>query len=107
MNRVAKIIRLKPECREEYEHYHKNIWPEVAANLKTVGIRNYSIHYYNGLLFSYFEYTGDDFERDMARLASFPANVRWRKIMSRMQEPMTLGEPPGTWTEMDEVFYQE
>jgi L-rhamnose mutarotase len=41
-------------------------------------IRNYSIYHKDGLLFFHFEYTGDAFTADMARLASDPEmQLRW------------------------------
>ena len=58
MKRVASVIGLKAESREEYERYHAAVWPTVLARLTASNIHNYSIYRHGDLLFSYFEYTG-------------------------------------------------
>ena len=45
-------------------------WPEVVAANNASNIHNYTIYLYNDLLFSYFEYTGDDYAADMEKLAA-------------------------------------
>ena len=49
-----------------------NPWPEVNEMIKKCNISNYSIYYRNGYLFSCFEYTGDDYEADMKKMADDP-----------------------------------
>lgn len=105
MKRVAQVIGLRPGCLEEYTRYHRQIWPEVAAKLKECGIRNYSIHYREGMLFSYFEYSGEDYPGDMKKLAENPANIRWREIMSRMQIPLESRAPGEHWAGTEELFF--
>ena len=58
--RIATVIRLRPEHEVEYRRLHANVWPGVLATLRRVGVRNYSIFLRDGLLFSYLEYSGDD-----------------------------------------------
>ena len=40
--------------------------------IQECNIRNYSIYYRDGYLFSYYEYVGDDYEADMAKMAARP-----------------------------------
>ena len=54
---------------EEYKRLHDEIWDEVVANAHRFGLRNYSIFTFGEYYISYFEYVGDDFERDMAEKA--------------------------------------
>ncbi len=107
MKRWAQVIGLEPDRLDEYRAYHKNIWPEVVENLKQAHIHNYSIHYAGGYLFSYFEYSGSDLEKDLHRLASRPENIRWRSIMKQMQLPFSDGDERVVWIPMEEVFYLE
>ena len=72
MKRFASVIGIKPEHRAEYERLHADVWPDVLAQIATSNIRNYSIYRYGDLLFSYFEYVGDDFDGDMAKMAEDP-----------------------------------
>ena len=38
--------------------------------------------------FGYYEYTGDDYEGDMAKLAAEPRNQAWLKVCDAMQIPL-------------------
>lgn len=38
--RVAQIIKLKPECVEEYKKIHAAVWPEVLKAIRSSGIRD-------------------------------------------------------------------
>ena len=73
MRRVASVIRLPPEKEAEYRALHAHAWPGV---LGAAHVTNYSIFLRDGLLFSYLEYTGDDYDADMARVAADEATRR-------------------------------
>lgn len=68
MTRYASVIGIKPENRAEYERLHADVWPDILAKIYECNIRNYSIYRYGELLFSYFEYVGNDFDADMAKM---------------------------------------
>ena len=68
-------------------------------------IRNYSIFHRGGQLFAYFEYVGDDFEGDMARMAEDPETQRWWDWMMPMQEPLADRSEGEWWATMEEVFH--
>ena len=72
MKRYGQVIRVKPERYEEYREYHRNVWPEIIELGSQCNIRNQTIFHRDGLLFRYFEYTGDDYEADMAAAAVQP-----------------------------------
>ena len=61
----------------EYEKLHANVWEGVLKKIEECNIRNYSIYRYNNLLFAYFEYVGDDFEGDMAKMADDEITQKW------------------------------
>jgi L-rhamnose mutarotase len=71
------VIGVRPEKLEEYKKLHAAVWPEVLAMIRDCNIRNYSIYYRDGLLFSYFEYIGEDYEADMAKMAADPTTQKW------------------------------
>ena len=66
MKRYGSVIGVRPEKLAEYKKLHAAVWPDVLKMIKDCNIRNYSIYYHNGLLFSYFEYVGGDYEADMS-----------------------------------------
>ncbi len=107
MQRHGWAIRLKPDKLEEYKKYHAEIWPEIATMIKACHIRNYSIYHRDGFLFSYLEYTGNDFDADMVKMAEDPKTLEWWDIMKPMQEPLESATKDEWWGVMEEVFHLE
>jgi L-rhamnose mutarotase len=105
MKRFGQIIGLKPECYEEYKKYHAGVWPEVLETIRECNIRNYSIFHKDRQLFAYFEYIGNDFEADMAKMAAHPKTQEWWSIMEPMQQPVENRNPGEWWANMEEVFH--
>jgi L-rhamnose mutarotase len=105
MKRFGQLIGLKPKDLERYKKFHQEVWPEVLAMINECSIRNFSIFYKDGLLFAYFEYTGVDFESDMARMALHPKTQEWWAIMMPMQSPVDSRAEGEWWANMDEVFH--
>ena len=107
MQRYGTTIRLRPEVEAEYKRYHQAVWPEVLRTITECNIRNYSIYLHDGLLFAYFEYIGDDFTVDMAKMADDPKTQEWWTIMKPMQDPFPDRKPQEWWTAMEEVFHAD
>ena len=107
MKRYGQMLGLKPEKSAEYRAYHARVWPEVLAMIRACNIRNYSIFLKGGLLFAYFEYTGNDFAGDMARMAADPKTREWWAIMMPMQEPIASRADGEWWADMEEVFHND
>jgi L-rhamnose mutarotase len=85
--KVGLRTRLKPGTEERYEEYHRNVWPEVLAANRRVGVTKYVI-FRDGLdLFHYIECA--DFDRAIAELADDPINLRWQAEMAPMMEAVT------------------
>ena len=105
MKRYGSLIGLRPEALDEYKRYHAAVWPEVLAMIQKCNIHNYSIFLKDGLLFSYFEYHGANYDADMARMAADPKTQEWWKIMSPMQHPLETRGKGEWWASMEEVFH--
>ena len=73
----GQIGRLRPEKIEEYEALHAAPWPEVLKTIRECNLCRYSIFRHGELVFAYFEYTGSDYEADMARMERDEATQRW------------------------------
>lgn len=106
MKRYGQVIRLQQGVLEKYKEYHASIWPEVAAQISASHIQNYSIYHKDGFLFAYFEYTGTNFDEDMARMGEDPKTQQWWAIMKPMQEPISARAPGEWWADMEECFHQ-
>lgn len=104
MKRYGMVTRLKPEGYENYKKLHADAWPDVLKMITRCNIRNYSIYYRDGQLFSYFEYLGQDFEGDMAIMAADETTQKWWKACHPDFDPYIPGKP---WALMEELFYME
>ena len=107
MQRYGMVLRVKPEAEQEYRRYHAAVWPGVLDMIRKCNIRNYSIYLKDGVLYSYFEYHGSDFQADMAKMAADPETQRWWAIMEPMQDPLPTRAPGEWWARMEEVFHTD
>jgi L-rhamnose mutarotase len=104
MKRYGQVIGIRAEAKERYKALHANAWAGVLAKIKECNIKNYSIYLYEDKLFSYYEYTGEDYEGDMKKMAADPLTQEWWAECGPCQEPLEDG---GWWTEMEEVFHTD
>jgi L-rhamnose mutarotase len=107
VKRVGQAIRVRPERIEEYERLHAEPWPGVLEMLRAANVHNYSIFRHGELLFAYFEYTGDDFAGDMARIAADPVTQSWWQLTDAMQEPLPGRGAGDWWLTLPEVFHTD
>ena len=107
MKRYGMMIKVKPGKLLEYKRLHADVPAGVLAMIRACHIRNYSIYHKDGLLFSYFEYTGDDFDADMARMAADPATQAWWDVCKPLLEPLETRGPDEFWAAMEEVFHYD
>ena len=110
MKRYGSVIEVKPGKLEEYKKLHADVWPDVLAMIKQCNIQNYSIylrrlpdgkHY----LFSYFEYSGSDFDADMAKMAADPTTQKWWDVCKPCHNPLPDRADGQWWASMEEVFH--
>lgn len=105
MKRYGQVIAVKPEKLEEYKRLHANAWPGVLKMISECNIQNYSIYYKDGLLFSYYEYVGNDYEADMAKMAADEETQRWWDVCKPCQQPLDTRAEGEWWADMEEVFH--
>ena len=107
--RVGMVIKIKPEFIEEYKKLHAHDNPGVRDLLSEANMLNFSIFLHqlddgNWYEFGYYEYTGEDFEADMAKLSKHPRNIEWLEICDPMQVPL---EGFDGWAEMEQIYYNK
>ncbi|MFD0693611.1 L-rhamnose mutarotase [Paenibacillus sp. GCM10027628] len=107
MNRYGSVIKVKPVKLDKYKMLHVNVWPDVLTMIHECNIRNYSIYYKEGYLFSYFEYIGEDFKQDMAKMAADPTTQKWWELCDPCQEPLETRLAGEWWASMEEVFHRD
>ena len=105
MPRIAFRLRIKADAIEGYERDHKQVWPELLAKLKEVGISDYSIFRRGQDLILVMRVT--DFENAWQALDKDPVNLRWQEEMTKYFEPIPDLQPGERFAMMKEVFYME
>ena len=106
VRRIGMVIKIRPEKIDEYKALHAATNPGVRDLLEKYHMRNFSIfltrlddgNYYE---FGYYEYWGNDFEKDKAMLDAEPRNKEWLRICDPLQIPLK-GEK--SWREMESVY---
>lgn len=107
MTRHAAALRLRDGKEAEYRELHRAVWPEVTARLRESNVRNFSIFLRDGMLFSYYEYTGSDYEADMAAIAADPDTQRWWELTEPCQVPVATAADGELWAPLDELFHAD
>jgi len=106
VKRIGMVIRIDSSKIKDYRELHADSNPGVRDLLQKYNLRNFSIfltrlddgNYYE---FGYYEYTGHNYESDMAALDAEPRNKEWLKICDPLQIPLK-GET--TWKKMEQIF---
>jgi L-rhamnose mutarotase len=105
MERIGFAMKLLPGAEAEYRRRHAAVWPEMLAELKTAGARNYSIFLRGDDLFGYLEV--DDLRKFQQYLADSEVNARWQAEMGAgLIDPLT-DPATGFHRRLDEVFHLE
>jgi L-rhamnose mutarotase len=106
VKRVGMVVGIAPDKIEEYKRLHADGEPGVRDLLSKYHMHNFSIYlteidgkWYE---FGYYEYTGEDFDADMAELAKEPRNIEWLEMCDPMQIPL---EGETGWREMERVYF--
>lgn len=112
VQRYGSVIGVKEDMLDRYKDLHAHPWPAVNKMIQQCNIQNYSIYltqfpdgkYY---LFSYFEYTGDDFEADMGKMAADPTTQAWWKETDPCQVGLDNRAEGEWWKSLEEVYHLE
>lgn len=109
VKRLAMVTGLREDQAAAYRALHADTHPGVRDLLSAANMRKFSIflerlpdgEFY---LFGYYEYHGDDYEGDIARLDSAERNWEWLVMTDPMQMPL-----PGQqgWKIMEQVYLNE
>ena len=110
VRRVGQVARLRPAAAERLEEMNESFERDVAPILNRYGIRNYSIYLKElsegePYLFKYMEYTGRDFEGDLAKLREDPKFRQWERTLGEECLVKTPDNDKDWWMEGEEIFY--
>jgi L-rhamnose mutarotase len=107
MQRYASVVGLTAEGGEDYVRLHASVWPDVLKQIKASNVQNYSMYRYGELLISYFEYVGEDFAADMAKMAEDPVTQKWWSLCKPLTTPVPE-RASGEWAmALPEIFHMD
>jgi|GEM_PF-792955 len=113
VKRYGSVIGIKKENIPEYKRLHADTWPGVLKKIKDCHIQNYSIYlaevkpdeYY---LFSYFEYTGDDLDKEIEeKMKNDPTTKKWWSHTDPLQFKVPTAGENEWWHNLEEVFHTD
>jgi L-rhamnose mutarotase len=100
-------LNLKDDSRviASYKQHHRNVWPEVEASLRRVGIRRMKIFLSGRRLFMYME-VAEDFDPStyVARYLEEPKAVEWENLMKPLQETVPEAKPGEWWALLEPIY---
>ncbi len=111
-DRFGWIIGIHQKDILAYMQLHAAPWPGVIKQLGESHIKNYSIylgeldkdHY---LLFSYLEYTGENFEADMAKMGEDEITQLWWSYTDPLQYRLPTAKEGEHWSTMRKIIFLE
>ena len=109
IRRFGKVIGIKESQIADYKKLHTDEHPGVRFFISQACISNFSIYIQNfgdgkHYLFSYFEYTGDDYDSDMVKIAEQPEIKSWLSVTDPKQIPFP---EESSWKEMDSIYFNK
>jgi len=108
MKRYCLTLDLKndPRLIEEYEEYHRQIWPEIIRSIRDSGIEQMEIYRQGTRLFMVME-VNDHFSFDKKNEAdkSNPKVIEWEELMWKYQQPVNGAATGEKWVLMKKIFH--
>jgi L-rhamnose mutarotase len=105
MQRIAFRLRVREDRLEEYKRLHRQVWPELLADLRAAGYRNYSIFADGPDLFGYLEC--DDWDASQRVMATSDANRRWQAFMTDYLATPVDPDDDASLRLLEPVFFME
>ena len=108
MKEFALTINLKddPQLIEQYKEYHRNVWPDVLACIKSIGIAKMNIYLLGRRMIMVME-APDDFDpaTGFAQLDGLSLRyAEWQRLMDTFQERLPEAKAGEHWSMMERVF---
>lgn len=107
MKRYCQTLELvdNPEMIAKYCEVHANVWPEIKAGQREVGILDMQIYRKGTHLFMICDTVDDfDWERDMARLSTLPRQAEWEAYVAQFQGCRADARSDEKWQLMEKIF---
>ncbi|MBK7407217.1 MAG: L-rhamnose mutarotase [Saprospirales bacterium] len=93
------------ESIKAYEEYHKNVWPEIMASIRSAGIEHMEIYRLQDRLFMLIDVNDAfSFEKKATLDENNPKVQEWEQLMGRYQKTIPGGKRGEKWRLMENIF---
>ena len=75
--RIGHVWRIRPGREEEYERRHAEVWPELEALFRRLGVSEYHIYRWDSVVFSHL--VVEDYDRLRRNYEQDPVACRWEQ----------------------------
>ena len=107
MKKVGQVCGIGQKEAQKYIEYHQNIPEAIRRLIYDCNIRNYSIFIRDGLLFTYYEYIGNDYAADMQKMEQNADNQKWWDLVKPIMSPLPTRKEGEFWADMELIFEQD
>ena len=107
MNRYVLALDLvdEPDLIEEYEAYHRAVWPEIQESILAAGVNQMAIYRFGHRLMMLMDVSDDfSFERKAEADANNERVQEWERLMWKYQVALPGAKPGEKWVLMDKIF---
>ena len=107
MKRYCQTLELADDLVliQKYVEVHSQVWPEVKAGQREVGILDMQIYRFQNKVFMICDTVDDfDWERDMARLAALPRQAEWEAYVAKYQGCDPSLPSTSKWHLMEKIY---
>ena len=107
MRKYCLSLDLKddPQLIEEYDNYHKSVWPEVVESINKAGVIQMEIYRVKTRLFMIMETTSSFSFQKKEQLDALNEKVQeWESLMWKYQERLPWADPNEKWVLMKKIF---
>lgn len=98
-------LKNDPVLIQEYEDYHKAVWPEIKESILRAGVLSMEIYRWENRLFMTMEVDETYTHRRKAALdAENPKVQEWENLMAKYQQTLPGSMPGEKWQLMKNIF---
>jgi L-rhamnose mutarotase len=93
------------ELIQEYDKWHREVWPEVITSIKAAGIVHMEIYRYKNRLMMIMDVNSSyDPEKKAAMDLANERVQEWEMLMWKYQQALPGTKPGEKWVLMDKIF---
>ena len=90
---------------QEYEMYHRDVWPEIKKSIIDAGIDNMEIYRVGNRLFMIMEVDKNfNFEHKAQADTSNEKVQEWEQLLWKYQQALPVAKPGEKWILMNKIF---